>query len=143
MLAILGEAAAHEANENYQADGDFSIQVIEKALQEKFQLECVPIKSPTFKNVVKDYGTQDGYICNSDDHWLAIRKVQGQWYNLNSTNITPPGPQMVSDFMLSLFIENIQESGYTVYTVWPKDVKQGETLVLPELEQPKELKEGQ
>jgi len=77
MLAILGEAAAHEANENYQADGDFSIQVIEKALQEKFQLECVPIKSPTFKNVVKDYGTQDGYICNSDDHWLAIRKVQG------------------------------------------------------------------
>jgi len=41
---------------------------------------------------------------------------------------------MVSDFMLSLFIENIQESGYTVYTVWPKDVKQGETFVLPELE---------
>lgn len=30
------------------------------------------------------------YICNSSKHWIAIRKVKGVWYNLNSLGMRLP-----------------------------------------------------
>lgn len=32
---------------------------------------------------------EEAYICHSVDHWIAIRKLFGVWYNLNSTNMMP------------------------------------------------------
>ncbi|RZJ51324.1 MAG: hypothetical protein EOO19_00975 [Chryseobacterium sp.] len=37
-------------------------------------------------------------MCNSSAHWFTIRKINGKWYNLNSTN--REGPEMISDFYL-------------------------------------------
>jgi ataxin-3 len=51
------------------------------------------------------------------DHWIAIRKLYGTWYNLNSTNIVPPGPQIISDFYLAAFLDSIKNSGYTIFVV--------------------------
>lgn len=31
-----------------------------------------------------------GFICNSSDHWFSLRKIDGIWYNLNSTNKRMP-----------------------------------------------------
>jgi len=42
------------------------------------------------------FSEENGFICNSSAHWLTIRKVNGKWYNLNSTN--KDGPELVSDF---------------------------------------------
>jgi len=39
------------------------------------------------------------------------------WYNLNSTNITPPGPQLITDFLVSSFLSSIKDEGFTIYTV--------------------------
>ena len=44
--------------------------------------------------------SETGFICNSSNHWLTIRKVNGKWYNLNSTN--KEGPEIISDFYLRL-----------------------------------------
>ena len=51
------------------------------------------------------------------DHWIAIRKLYGVWYNLNSTNMIPPGPQIISDFYLAAFLDSIKQSGFTIFVV--------------------------
>lgn len=43
----------------------------------------VPIKTIS-KN--EDLTKKQGFICNSQAHWFTIRKIDGVWYNLNSTN---------------------------------------------------------
>jgi hypothetical protein len=69
--------------------------VLAKALQQFGNYEVVllsQIKSQDLSKVCQ------GFICHKGDHWIAIRKVFEVWYNLNSTNIVPPGPQYISDF---------------------------------------------
>lgn len=56
-----------------------------------------------------------GFICNSSSHWFPIRKIEDTWYNLNSTN--RGGPEIVSDFYLSAFLQSIKEGGYTIFVV--------------------------
>lgn len=56
-------------------------------------------------------------MCHKGDHWIAIRKVNGVWYNLNSTNIVPPGPQYISDFQLDAFLSSIKNSGFHIFSV--------------------------
>lgn len=65
---------------------------------------------------------ENGFICNSEMHWLAIRKIDNIWYNLNSTNME--GPEIISDFYLRLqlyskrkkkfsaFLQSVKENGY-------------------------------
>lgn len=60
---------------------------------------------------------EEAYICHSVDHWIAIRKLYGVWYNLNSTNMMPQGPQIISDFYLAAFLDSIQQSGFTIFVV--------------------------
>ena len=73
--------------------------------------ECINIA------VLKNRDHCEGFICHKGDHWIAIRKVVKSWYNLNSTNIVPPGPQYISDFQLDAFLSSIKDSGFTIYSV--------------------------
>ena len=50
----------------------------------------------------------NAYICNFREHWLAVRKLGFQWFNLNSL-LT--GPELISDTYLSLFITQLQQEG--------------------------------
>ena len=100
--------------DNQASDGNYSIQVISLALKDaidtqgnKLNLHLLPILRSAVKNSISDFADEEGYICHSDDHWLSIRKIHGVWYNLNSTNIVPSGPQIISPFYISLFLENI------------------------------------
>jgi hypothetical protein len=77
---------------NVANDGNFSVTVLVKALAEWGKVDCVPIENPEVKKSIKDYADEEAFICHSVDHWVAIRKIQNVWYNLNSTNIIPPGP---------------------------------------------------
>ena len=108
-------------------DGNYSIQVIQEALNGFGNLQCVPIENPLVKKSIVDYGLEEAYICHSVDHWIAIRKISGIWYNLNSTNIVPPGPQIISDFYLSAFLDSIKNSGYTIFVIR----KTAENLPMP------------
>jgi Ataxin-3 len=38
----------------------------------------------------EDLVKRQGFICNSSDHWFSLRKIDGVWYNLNSTNKRMP-----------------------------------------------------
>lgn len=58
----------------------------------------------------------EGILFNSSTHWFTIRKIEGIWFNLNSTNVLP-GPEIISDFYLSAFIQGTVDAGYTNFLV--------------------------
>ena len=67
---------------------------------------------------------EQAFICHNGDHWLAIRKVNGVWYNLNSTNVIPPGPQTITDFMLDAILAQVKENGFEIFIVRPAEGKE-------------------
>jgi hypothetical protein len=58
----------------------------------------------------------EGILFNSSTHWFSIRKIDGIWFNLNSTNVLP-GPEIISDFYLGAFIQGSADAGYTNFLV--------------------------
>lgn len=56
----------------------------------------------------------DGFICNRQSHWFAIRKINGKYWNLNSTL---ERPELISHFRLAAEIEAFQCNGYSVFCV--------------------------
>jgi Ataxin-3 len=98
-------------------DGNYSIQVLQEALKTFGNVTAEPIEKPDVKKSIQDYCLEQAFICHSVDHWIAIRRLNGVWYNLNSTNIVPPGPQTISEFYLAAFLDSIKHSGYTIFVV--------------------------
>lgn len=41
-------------------------------------------------NKNQDLSGEAGFICNSQSHWFAIRRLGNTFYNLNSTNEIGP-----------------------------------------------------
>ena len=37
-----------------------------------------------------DLNSKKGFICNSQAHWIAIRRINDTWYNLNSLGMRLP-----------------------------------------------------
>jgi len=91
FLSYLGQDSNNVAD-----DGNYSIQVLSKGLQDKFKLFIESVDAKI--NLHEDLSSETGFICNSSSHWFSIRKVNNVWYNLNSTN--REGPEVVSDFYL-------------------------------------------
>ena len=58
----------------------------------------------------------EGILFNSSSHWFSIRKIDGIWFNLNSTNELP-GPEIISDFYLGAFIQGTADAGYSNFLV--------------------------
>ncbi len=57
---------------------------------------------------------EKAFICNFKDHWLTIRRIGRQWFNLNSL-LT--GPELISDTYLAMFLMQLQEEGYSLFVV--------------------------
>lgn len=107
--------SAMEGTNNIADDGNYNIQVLEQAIQGIGTYELLNLDKPGVRTT--DLGNDNqAFLCNSADHWFAIRKVHGIWFNLNSTN-TEPGPQIVSDFYLDVFLDAVKGANYTIYTV--------------------------
>ena len=95
--ALLGGAMSMYASQNVGNDGNYSIQVISKAISNfREDIACTPIHSTSVAK--RPYTEEEGFFAHKGNHWIGIRKVNNVWYNLNSTNIVPPGPQFISDF---------------------------------------------
>eukprot|EP00249_Psilotum_nudum_P010364 c22494_g1_i3 orf=235-648(+) len=70
-----------EGSSNVAPDGNFSIQVLEKAL-EVWDLRVIPLESPEAHDARTDPQREDAFICHLHDHWFTIRKVVGECYKL-------------------------------------------------------------
>ncbi|XP_035212347.1 ataxin-3-like isoform X2 [Stegodyphus dumicola] len=100
---------------NVDDSGYFSVQVIACALK-VWGLELIPYNSQCSlaQNARRDPTQQSAYICNFWDHWLTIRKIGYQWFNLNSLLV---GPELISDTFLALYLAQLQEEGYSIFIV--------------------------
>ena len=92
-------------NANVDATGNFSIQVLRRALQQSHNIELTVWSGGNPLH-------EDGFIVNRREHWFAIRKINGRWYNLNSTI---ERPEYVQDFQLNAFLSQIRLDGFSVF----------------------------
>ncbi|GAX83862.1 hypothetical protein CEUSTIGMA_g11287.t1 [Chlamydomonas eustigma] len=104
---------AAEGSGNVAADGMFSIQVLQKAL-EVWNLQVIPFDHPEVKAAKQEPQSENAFICNLQEHWFTIRKMEGEWWNFNSLF---PAPQLLGAFYLSAFLTSLREQGYQILVV--------------------------
>jgi ataxin-3 len=98
-----------EASQNVGVGGNFSIQVLTLALARK----SVQLSSwMSEENRDRDPLDQKAFVLNRQAHWFTVRKVNGKWWNLNSTLNCP---ELVTDFALSAFLAQMLAEGFFVY----------------------------
>jgi len=102
-----------EDSGNVAEDGNYSIQVIARALA-VWNLTPFPITNPEMKTAKENPLTEETFICNLASHWLTIRKLFGEYWNLNSLLAEP---QFLSEFYLSAFLDTLMAKGYTVFVL--------------------------
>ena len=110
------ELTGVRSQNNVDDDGNFGIQVLTRALN-TYGVKIDLLKKRQAISFVEG-GKKDieALIFNSSNHWYAIRKINNIWFNLNSTNELP-GPEIISDFYLSAFIQGAEDIGYTNFLV--------------------------
>ncbi|MED6111689.1 hypothetical protein PIB30_054661 [Stylosanthes scabra] len=109
-----------EESHNVSLDGDFSIQVLQKAL-EVWDLQVIPLDSPVAEPAQIDPELENAFICHLQDHWFCIRKVNGEWYNFDSLYAAP---QHLSKFYLSAYLDSLKGFGWSIFLVrgnFPKE----------------------
>ncbi|KAJ6802624.1 ataxin-3-like protein [Iris pallida] len=109
-----------DGSHNVSLGGDFSIQVLEKALG-VWDLQVIPLNSPAAEASKYDPELENAFICHLHNHWFCIRKVNGEWYNFNSLYAAP---EHLSKFYLSAFLDTLKGSGWSIFLVrgnFPKD----------------------
>ncbi|KAJ7530808.1 hypothetical protein O6H91_14G020100 [Diphasiastrum complanatum] len=102
-----------EGSSNVALDGNFSIQVVEKALG-ALDLKCVSLEAPEAEEARAAPHNQNAFICNLQEHWFAIRKVSNEWYNFNSLYAAP---EHLSNFYLSAYLDSLKENGWSIFVV--------------------------
>ncbi|CAN6576202.1 unnamed protein product [Malus baccata var. baccata] len=109
-----------EESHNVSLDGDFSIQVLQKAL-EVWDLQVIPLDSPVAEPAQIDPELENAFICHLQDHWFCIRKVSREWYNFDSLYAAP---LHLSKFYLSAYLDTLKGSGWSIFLVrgnFPKE----------------------
>lgn len=117
---IRSEDFLAEDSHNVSVGGDFSIQVLEKALQ-VWDLKVIPLDAPVAEPSKHDPELETAYICHLQNHWFCIRKVNGEWYNFNSLYAAP---EHLTKFYLSAYLDTLKGAGWSIFLVrgeFPKE----------------------
>ncbi|XP_044473668.1 ataxin-3 homolog [Mangifera indica] len=119
VSAYSGDLLTEESH-NVSLDGDFSIQVLQKAL-EVWDLQVIPLNCPIAEPAQIDPEQENAFICHLHDHWFCIRKVNGEWYNFDSLYAAP---EHLSKFYLSASLDSLKGFGWSIFLVrgsFPKE----------------------
>nr|XP_043621444.1 ataxin-3 homolog [Erigeron canadensis] len=117
---MLSQDFVSQESHNVSMDGDFSIQVLQKAL-EVWDLQVIPLHSPVAEPAQVDPELENAFICHLQDHWFCIRKVNGEWYNFDSLYAAP---EHLSKFYLSAYLDTLKGFGWSIFLVrgnFPKE----------------------
>eukprot|EP00850_Spirogloea_muscicola_P006200 SM000029S10495 [mRNA] locus=s29:484483:485811:- [translate_table: standard] len=104
--------AAQETG-NVAASGNFSIQVLSKAL-EVWSLQCVPLDAPGAGQARLEPQREEAFLCHLHAHWFTVRKVSGEWFNFNSLYAAP---ERLSPFYLSAYLSTLKSSGWSIFVI--------------------------
>jgi ataxin-3 len=117
--SVLDPSAALLPSTNVDAAGNFSIQVLKQALQEKYRIALSHLSvmlNDKDSSAREDVTEFQGFLCHKSnpDHWFAIRQVGGRFWNLNSL-LERPVP--LSHFSIGTEVTKWQNQGYNVYGI--------------------------
>ncbi|KJE94652.1 ataxin-3 [Capsaspora owczarzaki ATCC 30864] len=104
---------ARQGSSNMDDSGFFSIQVITQALN-VWGIKCVPFMSEDAVDARRDPTHEQGFICNRRQHWFSIRRFGPHWANLDSTL---KGPNFITGTYLTLFLNQLQSDGYSIFVI--------------------------
>ena len=91
-------AFMREASGNVDAQGNFSIQVLSEALKRSFGLELSDVRHEEVRPLMREPAKAEGFVINRHAHWLCLRKLDGQWWRINSTE---EAPERIADHHIS------------------------------------------
>ena len=110
------ELTGVKSSNNVGDDGNYNVQVLQKALN-IYGADLKLLKKRQAISFLEEGKDKiEALLFNSSSHWYSIRKIDGIWFNLNSTN-SLPGPEIISDFYLSAFIQGAEDIGYTNFLI--------------------------
>lgn len=122
-LTLFSLSRTQEDSGNAAADGNFSIQVLTKAL-EVWNLTCTPVMSHAAGQAWQEPHRETAFLCNLDQHWFTVRRCSvasptvhatgSCWWNFNSMF---PAPQPISELYLGAFLAQLREEGYSIFVV--------------------------
>jgi hypothetical protein len=94
---------------NVDATGNFSIQVLSRALQQSNNIELIPWAAD---NSNLDPCQFHGIVVNRREHWFTVREINGTWYNLNST---AERPEKIPDAHILPLMHQMRGDGYQIF----------------------------
>ena len=99
-------AFQQEGSGNVDEQGNFSIQVLSEAIKRSFALTLEDVRHEDVRPMMRDpASTAEGFVINRHAHWLCLRKIDGQWWRINSTE---DAPERISDQALSLNLAHLK-----------------------------------
>jgi len=107
-----------EGSGNVDEAGNFSIEVLRAGLKNRYGLDLPNIRQEGVLDG-RDVTDINGFICNRDSHWFAIRKINDRYWNLNSTK---ERPEQISHFRLAAEIDALHNAGYSVFCVFQQKI---------------------
>lgn len=96
---------------NVDESGNFSIMVLSEALKRAHGLT---LSQANMDTVISNATAQRGYILHLQDHWFAIRRIGGEFWNLDSMK---KRPSFVGDIYLGAFLSQMRSEGYSIFVV--------------------------
>ncbi|KAJ8902198.1 hypothetical protein NDN08_006606 [Rhodosorus marinus] len=105
-----GAQATPTESANVSTDGNFSIQVLSRALS-KWSLDLEPVAKASLGDGSL---VAEAYLCHRQDHWFAIRMINSKWFDLNSSS---EAPQLISEFYLSAYLASLIDEGCIMFSV--------------------------
>ena len=81
-----------------------------------FDIELIPYASQhaVAERARDNPQSVQAYICNLREHWLTIRRFGTQYFDLNSISTVP---KLISNTYLSLYLAQLQQSGYSIFII--------------------------
>lgn len=103
---------------NVDESGNFSIEVLKEALN-NFGLSCDNITAPECRDALAAPTDQTAFVCHLREHWIALRQLGGQWFDLNSLQHANDqwGPSSISRLYLDAYLHQLREQRYTIFVV--------------------------
>ena len=89
-----------ERKEYYSALGDYQIQVIIRALA---TCGVNLLRFPSIEERLNP--SRSGVIIQANNHWIALRRIQTQWWDLDSHL---PAPRHLPNFNLTRYVEHLE-----------------------------------
>jgi ataxin-3 len=99
---------------NVDESGNFSVQVLKIALSRFHGIELVSWTGQEARENITDPTLEVAFVINYMSHWYTIRKINMNWWNLDSLKLFP---EYISAFYLSAYLAQLRLEGHDVFVV--------------------------